>query len=163
MSIAHRNSHWPSSWRPKSESAVRPATPRHFSLLSSRLSTLAGLFFRPMRLFAQLPFVFAVAWGCRAGGLYAPPRPVPRPVARLRASIDSMVGQPEFSNANWGILIVDPTSGDTLYSRNAGKLFMPASNMKILTTSTALTQLGPTFQYHTVFAARGAVADSTLG
>jgi len=116
-----------------------------------------------MRLFAQLPFVFAVAWGCRAGGLYAPPRPVPRPVARLRASIDSMVGQPEFSNANWGILIVDPTSGDTLYSRNAGKLFMPASNMKILTTSTALTQLGPNFQYHTVFAARGAVADSTLG
>ncbi len=115
-----------------------------------------------MRIIAQLPFVFAVAWGCRTAGLYATPRPVPRPVARLRTAIDSMVTQPEFSNANWGILIVDPASGDTLYSRNAGKLFMPASNMKILTTSTALTQLGPAFQYHTVFAARGAVSDSTL-
>jgi serine-type D-Ala-D-Ala carboxypeptidase/endopeptidase (penicillin-binding protein 4) len=115
-----------------------------------------------MRTIAQLPFVFAVAWGCRTAGLYATPRPVPRPVARLRAAIDSMVSQPDFANANWGILIVDPTSGDTLYSRNAGKLFMPASNMKILTTSTALTQLGPTFQYKTVFAARGAVSDSTL-
>jgi D-alanyl-D-alanine carboxypeptidase/D-alanyl-D-alanine-endopeptidase (penicillin-binding protein 4) len=115
-----------------------------------------------MRTIAQLPFVFAVAWGCRTAGLYATPSPVPRAVTRLRAAIDSMVGQPEFSNANWGILIVDPASGDTLYSRNAGKLFMPASNMKILTTSTALTQLGPTYQYNTVFAARGTVADSTL-
>ena len=44
-----------------------------------------------------------------------------------------MVAQPKFSNAHWGILIVDPERGDTLYSRNAGKLFMPASNQKIVT------------------------------
>ena len=114
-----------------------------------------------MRTIAQLPFVFAVAWGCRTGGLYATPQPVPRPVARLRAAIDSMVLQPEFSNANWGILIVDPTSGDTLYSRNAGKLFMPASNMKIITGSAALTQLGPDYQYRTTFAARGTPGDTS--
>src|SRR6185437_15406873 len=116
-----------------------------------------------MRTIAQLPFVFAVAWGCRTGGLYATPRPVPGPVALLRAAIDSMVHQPEFSNANWGILIVDPERGDTLYARNAGKLFMPASNMKILTTSTALTQLGPDYRYHTAFSARGPVANGVLG
>jgi D-alanyl-D-alanine carboxypeptidase/D-alanyl-D-alanine-endopeptidase (penicillin-binding protein 4) len=80
----------------------------------------------------------------------------------LRAFIDSMADAPEFSNAHWGILIVDPESGDTLYSRNAGKLFMPASNMKILTSATALTQLGPDFRYHTVFAARGPVSNGTL-
>ena len=39
--------------------------------------------------------------------------------------------------------IVDPARGDTLYSRNAGKLFMPASNMKILTSATALDAARP--------------------
>ena len=82
--------------------------------------------------------------------------------AALRTMIDSLADAPEFSNAHWGILIVDPERGDTLYSRNAGKLFMPASNMKILTSSTALAQLGPDYRYRTVFAARGTVANGTL-
>lgn len=80
----------------------------------------------------------------------------------LRAFIDSLADAPEFSNAHWGILIVDPSSGDTLYSRNAGKLFMPASNMKILTSASALTKLGPDYRYRTSFVARGTVANGTL-
>jgi len=76
--------------------------------------------------------------------------------------IDSLADAPEFSNAHWGILIVDPARGDTLYSRNAGKLFMPASNMKILTSATALAQLGPEYRYRTVFAARGGVSNGTI-
>lgn len=80
----------------------------------------------------------------------------------LRRFIDSLADAPEFSNAHWGILIVDPASGDTLYSRNAGKLFMPASNMKILTSATAFTQLGPDYRYRTSFVARGSVAGGTL-
>ncbi len=82
--------------------------------------------------------------------------------AALRTFVDSMADAPEFSNAHWGILIVDPSTGDTLYSRNAGKLFMPASNMKILTSATALAQLGPEYRFKTAFAARGAVSDGTL-
>ena len=80
----------------------------------------------------------------------------------LRTAIDSLAGAPEFANAHWGILVVDPERGDTLYSRNAGKLFMPASNMKILTSATALAQLGPDYRYRTVFAARGPVSRGTL-
>jgi D-alanyl-D-alanine carboxypeptidase/D-alanyl-D-alanine-endopeptidase (penicillin-binding protein 4) len=104
-------------------------------------------------------------------GVACQPGPTPSPsparsatgkYAALRAAIDSLVGVPDFSNAHWGILIVDPESGDTLYARNAGKLFMPASNMKILTSSTALTQLGPDFRYRTTFAARGTVTNGTL-
>jgi len=83
-------------------------------------------------------------------------------IASLRAAIDSMADAPEFANAHWGILIVDPERGDTLYSRNAGKLFMPASNMKILTSATALTLLGPDYRYQTTFAAHGSIGNGTL-
>jgi D-alanyl-D-alanine carboxypeptidase/D-alanyl-D-alanine-endopeptidase (penicillin-binding protein 4) len=57
---------------------------------------------------------------------------------------------------------VNPETGDTLYSRNAHKLFMPASNQKILTSAVALTQLGPDYRYHTVIAKRGEIKDSVL-
>jgi len=83
-------------------------------------------------------------------------------LARLRLSIDSAVNAPEFANAHWGILVVDATTRDTLYSRNADKLFMPASNMKIVTGATALAQLGPDYTYRTVFAARGPVRGGVL-
>jgi len=73
-----------------------------------------------------------------------------------------MVAQPKFSNAHWGILIVDPERGDTLYSRNAGKLFMPASNQKLVTGSVALTLLGPDYQFGTAYAARGPVEGGVL-
>src|SRR3954466_16244672 len=114
--------------------------------------------FKPRSLLA----LAVLAGACR-------PSTAPRPMsissgsrAELRTFIDSMADAPEFSNAHWGILIVDPTRGDTLYSRKAGKLFMPASNMKIPTTATALTRLGPNYRYRTTFAARGSIANGTL-
>ena len=82
--------------------------------------------------------------------------------AELRHFIDSLTNQTEFRNANWGVLIVNPRTGDTLYSKNAGKLFMPASNMKIITSAAALTLLGPDYTYKTTFLADGPVRDSLL-
>ena len=92
------------------------------------------------------------------------PAPAPPPDARvlLRQFIDSLVDVPEFRSANWGLLVVDPGRGDTLYARNADKLFMPASNMKLLTSSTALTQLGPDYRWATTLLARGRVRNGTL-
>lgn len=61
-----------------------------------------------------------------------------------------------------GILVVNPATGDTLFSRNASKLFMPASNEKIITGSIALALLGPDYRYKTAFVSRGAIRDSAL-
>jgi D-alanyl-D-alanine carboxypeptidase/D-alanyl-D-alanine-endopeptidase (penicillin-binding protein 4) len=77
--------------------------------------------------------------------------------AEFARLVDSMVLAPKFRNAHWGILVVDPLSGDTLYSRNAGKLFMPASNMKLVTGAVALEKLGADYRYRTLIATpRGA-------
>jgi D-alanyl-D-alanine carboxypeptidase/D-alanyl-D-alanine-endopeptidase (penicillin-binding protein 4) len=89
-------------------------------------------------------------------------RPALTPAESLRHSVDSLVADPEFRSSQIGILIVKPGSGDTLYSRNAGKLFMPASNMKIITGSVALSLLGADYRYRTAFASRGAIRDSAL-
>ncbi|HEY8833286.1 MAG TPA: D-alanyl-D-alanine carboxypeptidase/D-alanyl-D-alanine-endopeptidase [Gemmatimonadaceae bacterium] len=84
------------------------------------------------------------------------------PRSELRHEIDSLTSQPEFRNAQWGVLVVNPRTGDTLYSKNAGKLFMPASNMKIITSAAALTLLGPDYRYRTTFLTDGEVRDSLL-
>jgi serine-type D-Ala-D-Ala carboxypeptidase/endopeptidase (penicillin-binding protein 4) len=103
---------------------------------------------------------------CATGGATPAPRAgnasAIDPRAALRVAIDSMVRQPQFRNAQFGVLIVDPERGDTLYSLNAGKLFMPASNMKIVTGATSLEQLGPDYTFHTEFAAAGRVVHDTL-
>ncbi|MDQ2766497.1 MAG: D-alanyl-D-alanine carboxypeptidase/D-alanyl-D-alanine-endopeptidase [Gemmatimonadota bacterium] len=82
--------------------------------------------------------------------------------AALRHAIDSMVAQSQFRNSQFGVLVVDPEKSDTLYSLNAGKLFMPASNMKIVTGATSLALLGPDYTYRTEFSAGGRVAHDTL-
>ncbi|MDQ3243284.1 MAG: D-alanyl-D-alanine carboxypeptidase/D-alanyl-D-alanine-endopeptidase [Gemmatimonadota bacterium] len=89
-----------------------------------------------------------------------PPLRAPREV--LRSSIDSLLADPQFRSAQLGILIVNPRTADTLYSRNAGKLFMPASNQKILTGAVALALLGPEYRYRTSILARGAVREWIL-
>lgn len=104
----------------------------------------------------------AVAAGCASAGGFHRGAGAASQRAALRVTIDSLADGPEFHNSYWGILIVDPERGDTLYSRNAGKLFLPASNMKIVTSSVALAQLGPDYAYRTTLVAHGPVRDGTL-
>ncbi len=90
------------------------------------------------------------------------PVPAREDRASLRRAIDSLLAAPETRHARWGVLIVDPARGDTLYSHDAGKLLVPASNMKILTSAVALDALGPDYRYRTPLLAGGPVRDGTL-
>jgi len=69
--------------------------------------------------------------------------------AMLQRTADSIVAAPMWRNARLGLLIVDAESGDTLISHDADRLFMPASNQKLLTGAIALTVLGPEYRWRT--------------
>ena len=86
----------------------------------------------------------------------APPVVAP-PTARaiVARMADSAVSAPMWRNARWGMLIVDATTGDTLVAHDADKLFVPASNEKVLTTAIALQLLGPEYRWRTPVLLRG--------
>jgi serine-type D-Ala-D-Ala carboxypeptidase/endopeptidase (penicillin-binding protein 4) len=94
-----------------------------------------------------------------------PVAPIMMPVAQVAAPpkareivrhlADSAIGAPMWRNARWGVLIVDPASGDTLFAHDADRLFMPASNQKLLTGAVALQVLGPDYRWRTPVLLRG--------
>ena len=106
----------------------------------------------------------AIAIACAPAGA-AHVSPLPQRAhgqAALRATIDSLVGNPAFRTAEWAILAVNPKRGDTIYAHNPALLMVPASNMKIITSAVALTQLGPDFRFSTTFSAHGPLSNGVL-
>src|ERR1700741_2680010 len=61
-----------------------------------------------------------------------------RDAARFAARAESLLGTAPASKGEWGLLIVDPETVETLYEQNADKYFVPAFNMKRFTTALAL-------------------------
>ena len=65
-------------------------------------------------------------------------------------------------NGTWGAMVVSLTTGDTLFSRNAGASLNPASTLKLYTTALAFEQLGPDHRFTTDVFRSGAVTDGVL-
>lgn len=68
--------------------------------------------------------------------------------ADLARQLDTIAEQPLLKKARLGILI-ETQSGQVIYSRDADRYFVPASNVKLLTTAAALSSLGPNFTVRT--------------
>jgi len=73
--------------------------------------------------------------------------------ADLAGQIDAIVSLQK--NVEFSIQIVEASSGKTLYERNAKKALVPASNMKIVVSATALKYLGADYEYKTKVGLRG--------
>ena len=77
---------------------------------------------------------------------------------RFSARADVLLAALPASKGEWGLLIADAHTGDTLYESNADKYFVPASNMKLFTTALALAKLGPDYRFHTTLETRGTLS-----
>jgi D-alanyl-D-alanine carboxypeptidase/D-alanyl-D-alanine-endopeptidase (penicillin-binding protein 4) len=78
--------------------------------------------------------------------------------ARFGVRADALLGAGPSSKGDWGLLIVDAQTGETLFEKNADGYFVPASNMKLFTTALALAKLGADYKFHTTLETRGAIS-----
>lgn len=100
----------------------------------------------------------ALLWGCAAGSRGVE-SPTPASAADVLAAVTA---EPPMDRTHWGVLAVDAASGRVLLERNAGRLFVPASNQKLLVTAAALETLGRDWRWETGLWAGGAVEGGTL-
>lgn len=82
--------------------------------------------------------------------------------ARLASRIDQIISENGAESAFWGIFVQDLATGEVLYSRDAKKSFIPASNQKVLVSAAALDALGSTYRYRTALYFDGRVRGDAL-
>ncbi|MEE8209590.1 MAG: D-alanyl-D-alanine carboxypeptidase/D-alanyl-D-alanine-endopeptidase [bacterium] len=80
----------------------------------------------------------------------------------LQERIEAAVASSCVPKADIGLHVVRLSDGATLATHQAGRLFIPASNVKLLTTAAALRILGPTYRFPTTLYATGPIAGERL-
>jgi len=83
------------------------------------------------------------------GLLFPPATQAATHSSSLARVIDAILHASPAGRGFWGIEVVRLSDGEILYARNTQHLFQPASNMKMFTTSAALSTLGPDFVFRT--------------
>jgi len=92
----------------------------------------------------------------------APARPALPALSALVHDLDEILAAPALERGYWGVLVRSLPTGEVLYARNARKLMMPASNMKIVTLAAAAERLGWDYTYETKIIADGPINSGTL-
>ncbi|SIO16960.1 D-alanyl-D-alanine carboxypeptidase / D-alanyl-D-alanine-endopeptidase (penicillin-binding protein 4) [Singulisphaera sp. GP187] len=80
----------------------------------------------------------------------------------LEPRVEEILKTKGFEGGHWGILVVDGTTGKTVYEHNADQMFCPASVTKLFSTAAALSDLGADFRFQTPVVRRGEVKDGVL-
>jgi PBP4 family serine-type D-alanyl-D-alanine carboxypeptidase len=115
---------------------------------------------RSMRLLVPALCVVALAFSSCA--IFQPAGRPSDPLAALRYDIDQVLADSIFTPAKAGIKVISSSSKEVLYERDSKLLMRPASNMKLLTSSTSLRVLGKDYRFRTSVYADTTVTDSIL-
>ena len=76
-------------------------------------------------------------------------------IASLHEKITQIISRKDQANVKFGIIIIEPCSGQRVFEYNENLPLIPASNMKLITSFAALKFLGPQFEFVTVAAISG--------
>jgi D-alanyl-D-alanine carboxypeptidase/D-alanyl-D-alanine-endopeptidase (penicillin-binding protein 4) len=79
----------------------------------------------------------------------------------LQKRIDTRLGAPPLNRSLWGVVLLGP-DGKQLYGRNADRMFIPASNTKLVVSAVAAALLPPEWTVQTSVYANGPVKDGIL-
>lgn len=80
----------------------------------------------------------------------------------LAEAVESIIEQPKFKHAHWGILATDLATGEVLFERQPDQLFVPASTTKLFTVAAAWDTLGPDHRFATKVFSTEPVEGGTL-
>lgn len=83
-------------------------------------------------------------------------------LGRLQQSIENDINDPRLANSFIGIEVKSIKTGESLFHQNENKNFLPASNLKLLTTAAALGTLGPDYHYVTKLVTDGEIHRGVL-
>lgn len=84
-----------------------------------------------------------------------------QPSRTLQEQLETLAADPVLSQAAFGIC-VRTGDGRTLAEMNSAKMLVPASNMKLISTGTALYTLGPDYRFRTWIGHDGEIIDGVL-
>ncbi len=78
------------------------------------------------------------------------------------AKLAPLVPKEARQNGKLGVVVKSLSTGETLFEHNPDKLFIPASNEKIITSVAALTLLKKDYKFKTEFSSGGGISNSIL-
>ncbi len=82
--------------------------------------------------------------------------------ALYASQIESLVPKEARNNGKLGVVVRSLTTGETIFEHNPQKLFIPASNGKIVTSVAALALLGNDYRFKTEFYSGGVIREGVL-
>ena len=82
--------------------------------------------------------------------------------AQLADRLARILADPALTRAHVGLVVQVAETGEVLYELQGEKLFVPASNTKIVTAAVALDALGAGYRWKTVLTADGEVSEGVL-
>jgi D-alanyl-D-alanine carboxypeptidase/D-alanyl-D-alanine-endopeptidase (penicillin-binding protein 4) len=118
---------------------------------------LALRFLHRLRLFGLSALLLFCS--CAGVGLAAAQ---PLTEGELAPAIERALGRPALRRAFCGVRVESLRDGRVLYSLNADRAFVPASNLKLVTAVLGLTHLGPAYTFRTELYASGVVRAGVL-
>lgn len=105
---------------------------------------------------ASLILLLALALGCaEASGQE-------KANAGLGRKIQNIISSKKLQGATLGVKVYSLKNKETVYERNAGRLFSVASNMKLATTAAALVRLGADYRLTATLYRRGKIESQVL-